>query len=186
MLLLTPPMVQLNTPYPAVPVLAGFLKSRGVAVRQADLSLEVALRLFTPAVVREAAEALKRRHRLPDAARAFRERAAEYEANVAPAVAFLQGRAPELAWRFSRPGSLPAGPHFRELDPDGTGDPEAGLDAIYGPQAIADRAGDGFEVSGPWKAGFGGGRVAYSVKTATDEARMAESQEQALSRAVHG
>lgn len=53
-------------------------------------------------------------------------------------------------------------------------------------QAIADRAGDGFEVSGPWKAGFGGGRVAYSVKTATDEARMAESQEQALSRAVHG
>ena len=139
-LLLTPPMVQLNTPYPAVPVLAGFLKSRGVAVRQADLSLEVALRLFTPQVVREAAEALKRRRRLPEAARAFREQAAEYEANVAPAVAFLQGRAPELAWRFSRPGSLPAGPHFRELDPDGTGDPEAGLDAIYGPQAIADRA----------------------------------------------
>jgi hypothetical protein len=53
-------------------------------------------------------------------------------------------------------------------------------------QAIADRAGEGFEVSGPWRAGFGGGRVAYSVKTATQEARLAESQEQALSRAVHG
>ena len=139
-LLLTPPMVQLNTPYPAVPVLAGFLRERGVPVRQADLSLEVALRLFTPETVREAAAALARRRRLPEAALAFREQAAEYEACVAPVIAFLQGRAPELAWRFAREGSLPVGPHFRELDPDGAGDPEAGLDALYGPLAVADRA----------------------------------------------
>ena len=139
-LLLTPPMVQLNTPYPAVPVLAGFLRERGVPVRQVDLSLKVALRLFTPETVREAAAALARRRRLSEAALAFREQAAEYEACVAPVVAFLQGRAPELAWRFAREGSLPVGPHFRELDPDGSGDPEAGLDALYGPLAVADRA----------------------------------------------
>ena len=53
-------------------------------------------------------------------------------------------------------------------------------------QAIAARAGDGFEVDGPWHANFGGGRAAYRVRTATQDARIAESQDQALSRAVHG
>lgn len=53
-------------------------------------------------------------------------------------------------------------------------------------QAIASRAGEGFEVEGPWHAGFGGGRTAYRVRTATQEARLAESEDQALSRAVHG
>ena len=44
-------MVQVNTPYPATPVLTGFLKEHGVEAHQADLSLEVALRLFTPETI---------------------------------------------------------------------------------------------------------------------------------------
>lgn len=53
-------------------------------------------------------------------------------------------------------------------------------------EGIAAAAGDGFEVEGPWHASLGGGRVAYRVRTATQDARIAESQDQVLSRAVHG
>ena len=49
-LLLTPPMVQLNTPYPATSYLTGFLRKhaadRGIDVAQADPSLALFLRIF--------------------------------------------------------------------------------------------------------------------------------------------
>lgn len=51
---------------------------------------------------------------------------------------------------------------------------------------IADRAGDGFEVSDSKFFNFGGGRVGYSVYTDTYEARIAESEEKVLSKAVRG
>lgn len=51
-------------------------------------------------------------------------------------------------------------------------------------ERIADMAGDGFEVSSAWRAGFGGGRVAYTVKTDTEEARVAEAEDKALTIAV--
>ena len=41
LLLLTPPFVQTNAPYPATPHLTGFLKSRGFEVAQRDLSIKV-------------------------------------------------------------------------------------------------------------------------------------------------
>lgn len=50
--------------------------------------------------------------------------------------------------------------------------------------SIAAKAGEGFEVSSAWHANFGGGRVAYSVKTATQEARIAEAEDKVLSKAV--
>ena len=138
-LLLTPPMVQLNTPYPATPVLAGFLKEHGVEAHQADLSLEVALRLFTPETVEEAIKRVPK-GRVPRKLAGFAANAREYRDNVAPVVRYLQGAAPELAWRFSRPGALSEGPHFRELTPDGEGDPEETLLALCGPQGIEGRA----------------------------------------------
>ena len=49
---------------------------------------------------------------------------------------------------------------------------------------IAAAAGDGFEVSSMWRASFGGGRVAYSVKADTYEAKLAEAEDKALTRAV--
>ena len=53
-------------------------------------------------------------------------------------------------------------------------------------EKIAERAGDGFEVLPAKQIGFGGGRVGYAVHTATDEARKAESEDKALSKAVRG
>ena len=52
-LLVTPPMVQLNTPYPATAYLTGFLRQHAAALNlelaQADPALELFLRLFSRA-----------------------------------------------------------------------------------------------------------------------------------------
>ena len=48
-LLITPPLTQLNTPYPATAYLKGFLGARGYHVTQADLGLELVLKLFSKA-----------------------------------------------------------------------------------------------------------------------------------------
>ena len=64
-LFLTPPFVQLNTPYPATPSLVGFLAERGYDCTQRDLSIEVALevlRLFGDDFTDEAIEILQNRH----------------------------------------------------------------------------------------------------------------------------
>lgn len=53
-------------------------------------------------------------------------------------------------------------------------------------EAIAERAGDGFEVLPMRQMGFGGGRVGYAVKTGTYEACIAEAEDKALSKAVRG
>ena len=47
LLLLTPPLLQPNCPYPATPHLVGFLSSKGFDVHQRDLSIKVVLDLLT-------------------------------------------------------------------------------------------------------------------------------------------
>src|SRR5690242_1329267 len=64
-LLITPPMVQLNTPYPATAYLTGFLRGHaadlGLEVTQADASLSLFLRLFSAPLVARMAHELRRR-----------------------------------------------------------------------------------------------------------------------------
>lgn len=49
LLLLIPPLTQLNTPSPSTAYLTGFLRSRGYAVAQADIGLDMVLGLFSRA-----------------------------------------------------------------------------------------------------------------------------------------
>ena len=53
-------------------------------------------------------------------------------------------------------------------------------------EKIAERAGDGFEVSDKKYRNFGGGRFGYVVYTATQEAKVAEAEDKVLSKAVRG
>ena len=46
-LLMTPPMTQLNTPYPATAYLTGFLRSRGHSAVQRDPAIELFLEMMT-------------------------------------------------------------------------------------------------------------------------------------------
>jgi len=117
-LLITPPMVQFNTVYPAVPALASFLRDKGHEVAQADLSLALALRLFSPAGVTAVERILRRKfagRRRPASVRHFLVHTARIRAAVAEVVLFLQGRAPDMAAKFVVRTSLPEGPRFAAL-----------------------------------------------------------------------
>ena len=99
-LLITPPMTQLNTPYPATAYLMGCLRkhaANAVEAAQADLSIELFLRLFSQHGLAEVAAQL-------EAGRGGRKRFGwflsqgdTYVALVEPVVRFLQGRDAENA-----------------------------------------------------------------------------------------
>jgi radical SAM superfamily enzyme YgiQ (UPF0313 family) len=57
-LLITPPLLQPNTPYAAVPMLTAWLRSQGQEAAQADLSLELLLKLFSAAGLAQLCRAL--------------------------------------------------------------------------------------------------------------------------------
>ncbi len=142
-LLLTAPMVQLNTPYPATAYLAGFLRLHADELRleiaQADPALELFLRLYCRDGLSRVLAALPRRATPPVAS--FRESSSRYLGTVDAVVRFLQGRAPELAARIVRRKFLPEGPRFaplaRALGGANAGDP---LAAAYRELPVADRA----------------------------------------------
>ncbi|HJX65447.1 MAG TPA: B12-binding domain-containing radical SAM protein [Polyangia bacterium] len=130
MLLITPPLVQFNTLYPAVPMLAAFLQRHGYPAAQEDLSLGLTLRLYSPQGVKDVERALRRRfagRRGPASVRHFLVHARAIHSAVADVVAFLQGQAPELQERLAQPGSLPEGPRFASLRGLFTSDDQAAL-----------------------------------------------------------
>ena len=127
-LLVTPPMTQLNTPYPATAYLTGFLRMHsaelGLDLTQADASLALFLRLFSSELVRRMAVELRRRahsaarlERAPPSITHFLAHAERYVETVEPAIRFLQRRDPSLALRIVGRAFLPEGPRFAHLRP---------------------------------------------------------------------
>jgi radical SAM superfamily enzyme YgiQ (UPF0313 family) len=125
-LLVTPPMVQLNTPYPATAYLAGFLREHaadlGLEVTQADASIALFLRLFSGPLVASMAQELRRRAKImgkkapvPPPIGHFLTHAESYIDTVDPVVRFLQRRNPSLALRIVGRTFLPEGPRFSQL-----------------------------------------------------------------------
>jgi len=138
-LLVTPPMIQLNTPYPATAYLMGFLRLHaadlGLELAQADASLTLFLRLFSAPLVARMAELLRQRARtvatrapVPPAIAHFLKHSRRYVDTVEPAIRFLQRRDPSLAFRIVGRAFLPEGPRFGHLRPPPT-DEHAALDA---------------------------------------------------------
>ena len=109
-LLVTPPMIQLNTPYPATAYLTGFLRLHaaelGLTVTQADASIE----LFCGCSRRRSssawptscagARAPPRSAAVPPSIAHFLAHAERYVETVEPAIRFLQRRDPSLALRI--------------------------------------------------------------------------------------
>jgi radical SAM superfamily enzyme YgiQ (UPF0313 family) len=123
-LLVTPPMIQLNTPYPATAYLSGFLRLHaadlGLEVTQADASLALFLRLYSAPLVARMAEELRARARgaeagaMPPPIAHFLAHAERYAQAVGPAIRFLQRRDPTLALRIVGRAYLPEGPRFEQ------------------------------------------------------------------------
>lgn len=113
-LLLIPPLTQLNTPYPSTAYLTGFLESRGILAEQADLGIEMVLRLFSRAgMTRVFREVRQYDGELPPEAIAMLSKEQIYLDRIDQVVAFLQGKRPDAAGELLRRGVLPRGPRFR-------------------------------------------------------------------------
>ncbi|HET9844950.1 MAG TPA: radical SAM protein [Nitrospira sp.] len=113
-LLLIPPLTQLNTPYPSTAYLTGFLRSRGVPCEQADLGIEMVLRVFSREGLRQVFHHLEpRRRSLHPVAQEMVANQSAILDHIDAVVAYLQGKAPELTKSLSRRAFLPEGPRFR-------------------------------------------------------------------------
>jgi radical SAM superfamily enzyme YgiQ (UPF0313 family) len=156
-LLLTPPMVQVNTPYPATAYLTGFLRThardRGVVAVQDDPALALVLRLLSRVglvAVREELERTRRAVRRAPSARRTAEPAAvtfflaeaeRYVATVDAVVRFLQGGDPSLALRIAGRAFLPEGPRFAGLrEGSDQHDGDETLAWAFGALGVVDRA----------------------------------------------
>jgi radical SAM superfamily enzyme YgiQ (UPF0313 family) len=117
-LLMTPPMTQLNTPYPATAYLTGFLRSRGYEAVQRDPAIELFLEMMTaPAldIIRQHVEdnfESFEDNELPDVIYTFMAEFDPYRLAVEPVIRFLQGKDPSLALRIVSRRFLPEGPAF--------------------------------------------------------------------------
>src|SRR6187399_2937003 len=128
LLLITPPMTQLNTPYPATAYLAGFLRLHAerlnLEVNQADAALELFLRVFSRATLQEILDELTERAaevdederaEMPASIANFLKHGPRYVATVEAVVRFLQGRDPGLALRIVTRELLPECPRFAAI-----------------------------------------------------------------------
>lgn len=122
-LLITPPLTQLNTPYPATAVLKGHLQARGHTVAQADLGIELVNRMLSTEWLTAYAQSLakpKQREWMMQRAR------------VADIVMrFLHGTDSTLAPRIANRSLLPEGGRFQQL---------ADLEWAFGTSGVEDKA----------------------------------------------
>lgn len=129
--LITPPFTQLNTPYPATAYLKGFLGSRGIPARQADLGIELILALFSQAGLTRLFEAIPAQGSYSENARRILTLREAYIRTIDGVIAFLQGKNPLLAYRIAQEGFLPEASRFSQLDD---------LEWAFGALGIQDKA----------------------------------------------
>lgn len=141
-LLITPPMTQINTPYPATTYLTGFLRERGIDAYQADAAIELVDWLFSPAGLTQIhAELLSRKKgaKPAPAVRHFLYHFDTYLRTIDGVVRFLRGKDSTLAHRLASPGYLPRGPRFRALE-DLENASDEGVAWAFGSLGLQDRA----------------------------------------------
>jgi radical SAM superfamily enzyme YgiQ (UPF0313 family) len=132
LLLLTPPLTQLNTPYPATAYIKGFLKGRGFEVRQADLSIGLVLKLFSKEGLGRMFDEIEAGgFDLSDNAKRMLRLRRRYEATIGPAIKFLQNRDLTLAPRICHGRFLPEASRFDNV---------ADLETAFGTMGLTDQA----------------------------------------------
>jgi Radical SAM superfamily len=139
-LLITPPLLQLNTLYPATPVLAGFFALQGAEVAQVDLSLELALKLFSrKGLLKIVAQCRANKQNAPLVKR-FLACHTAYLKTIDAAVSFLQGNAPHLAAPIAARSFLPEGPRLEAMTSGSGLSADEALEMFLSPLDLRDRA----------------------------------------------
>ncbi len=118
-LLVVAPFCSPNYTYPSAAYLTRFLKRRGYRVRQADLNIELMLKIFCRAGLKRvfaAAEAAAAQRPTSEPVSEHSQRVlsmqARYVSLIDEVIRFLQGRLNSIAYRMCHPGFLPRGKHF--------------------------------------------------------------------------
>jgi radical SAM superfamily enzyme YgiQ (UPF0313 family) len=146
-LLVTPPMTQLNTPYPATAYLTGFLREHasrlGLEVAQADAALELFLRLFSRRGIQAVLDELRAvdsDEPPPPSIEHFLTYGEDYVDTIDAVIRFLQGRDPSLALRIVTRELLPEGPRFAAAAQGPSADEDDPLGWAFGGLGLQDRA----------------------------------------------
>ncbi len=120
--LVLPPLTQLNTPYPSISYLARSLRSHGIASRQRDLGIELALRVYSRVGLHAIFDAIEAAGPTTDEGERFLAQRAAHEGAIDALIAFLQGRDRAMARRILQPGWLHPGPRLAGADLSAFGD----------------------------------------------------------------
>jgi hypothetical protein len=128
--LITPPFTQLNTPYPATAYIKGFLNTKNISATQADLGIEVILKLFSKEGLSPLAPKGGIEHCSDNAKRIFA-LWDEYIKTIDSVIAFLQGKNPTLALQICQEDYLPEASRFSQLEE---------LDWAFGTMGTQDKA----------------------------------------------
>jgi len=131
-LLITPPFTQLNTPYPATAYIKGFLNTKNVSSFQADLGIEVILKLFSKqGLINLFAEAENNPAEKSENAQRIIALKEEYIKVIDSVILFLQGKNPTLSHLICQEDFLPEASRFAQLEE---------LDWAFGTMGTQDKA----------------------------------------------
>nr|WP_315166948.1 B12-binding domain-containing radical SAM protein [uncultured Flavobacterium sp.] len=132
--LITPPFTQLNTPYPATAYIKGFLNTKNIESVQADLGIEVILKLFSKEGLKnlfEVSEFDLKGGEVSDNSKRIFALQEEYLKTIDSVIAFLQGKNPTLALQICQEDFLPEASRFAQLEE---------LDWAFGTMGTQDKA----------------------------------------------
>ena len=128
--LITPPFTQLNTPYPATAYIKGFLNTKNIESVQADLGIEVILKLFSKEGLITLFQTLNQQPTTDNCKRIFALQD-EYIKTIDSVIAFLQGKNATLALQICQEDFLPEASRFAQLEE---------LDWAFGTMGTQDKA----------------------------------------------
>ena len=131
-LFVTPPFTQLNTPYPATAYLKGFLNTKSIISNQCDLGIEVILKLFSSAGLKNLFQEIENKNGewSANSQRMIHLRN-EYIQTVDPAIAFLHGKNDALAHVICDGNFLPEASRFNQVED---------MEWAFGTMGIMDKA----------------------------------------------
>ena len=115
-LLLIPPLTQLNTPYPATAYLCGLLKQEEYTFQQGDLGLDLVLRVFNREGFTQLFDIIEAGDfKLAPSLENILTRRKHYEDTIDSVVQFLQNDLYSFAYRIANSNYLPEGNRFKTI-----------------------------------------------------------------------
>ncbi|WP_313214972.1 B12-binding domain-containing radical SAM protein [Soonwooa sp.] len=117
LVLITPPFTQLNTPYPGTVYLKGFLNTLSYKVFQADLGLDVILKLFSKKSLTDLFNYIEFQEvELSENAQRMLMLKDDYISSIDAVIRFLQGKNSTFADSIVQDAYLPEASRFSQLD----------------------------------------------------------------------